>query len=307
MVLLLAGFYYLNNGRLVPRFLLQGRPGTYWTLVVLLFVIYIVACGLAVNQVEHVRSLHRPARFPGPMPRRPFMQLLPAIIFFAVIVLWSTVQAYSAALQRMRESREASERSLIQVELDQLRAQIDPHFFFNALNTIYGLAELKDERTARATHDLGRLMRHTLEAPRDQLIPLADEVEHLKAYVAFQQLRSTGAPARIAAHGIEEGMRIAPLLFIPLVENAFKHGSSTPDDDPTEIIIAGGEDGSVTLSVENTLRAEPNTQTSGLGLANLRRRLSLEYPTGHSLFYEQAGSRFKALLRIELDHAVHSA
>lgn len=301
---MLACFYYLNNTRLVPRYMLQGRTARYVVTVALSFILYLASHAVVIAQIEQVRVLAGDP--PGPMARGSLARSVPAVIFFVVIGLWSSTQAMAEAYRKLRASREASRQALVEMELDRLRSQVDPHFFFNALNTIYGLAELKDDRTGQATLHLGRLMRHTLEAPRMQLIPLADEVGHLQAYIAFQELRSTAPPVRLAVEGVQPDMRIAPLLLIPLVENAFKHGPTSAVHEATHINVIVREAGELSLTVTNILGPGPPLPGSGLGLSNLRRRLSLEYPGAHALTIEQDGQRFSARLHIELDHAVHS-
>jgi two-component system, LytTR family, sensor kinase len=306
MTALLMAFYYTNFGILAPRYFLKGRKAQYMATVLGCFVVHLVLNWVVINEVslhfEEVIAIHGDQG--GLLPWR----LVPVVIFFIVSGILSTAQRIGEAYQQVRLAQKASEKELLQRELEQLRTQMDPHFFFNALNTIYGLAELKDDRTAQATLDLGKLMRRTLEAPRAALVPLAEEVEHLRSYIAFQQLRSSGPAVNLSVQLPDDHLRIAPFLLLPLVENAFKHGSTSIVAPPPFIHLMCNSDHRLSMVVTNAIRTDQTTFAStGMGLANLRRRLNLEYPNAHTLTASERDATYHAHLIIELDHAVHSA
>lgn len=190
---------------------------------------------------------------------------------------------------------------------DFLRSQINPHFLFNALNTIYGTAlQEKAERTSETVEKLGDMMRFMLQENMQEKIPLAREIEYLNNYISFQKLRTDPDPnIKIEAH-IEEQVhpiQIPPMLLIPFVENAFKHGISLRE--PSRIII--------TLETRNNIlhfdvfnskhqkpEDDPEKNRSGIGLHNVKQRLQLLYPGKHELIIRQTTRDFYVHLTIHL-------
>ena len=191
--------------------------------------------------------------------------------------------------------------------LDFLRSQINPHFLFNALNTIYGTAiQEKAERTSEGIEKLGDMMRFMLQENLQEKISLNREVEYLNNYISLQKLRTDPNPNVNIQTEIEEQVhtvQIAPMLLIPFVENAFKHGISFRE--PSHIKI--------TLEIKvNTLyfdvynskhqkqENDPEKDKSGIGLRNVKQRLQHVYPAKHELIIRETGKEFFVHLTIQL-------
>lgn len=190
---------------------------------------------------------------------------------------------------------------------DFLRSQINPHFLFNALNTIYGTAlQEKAERTSEGIEKLGDMMRFMLQENMQEKISLARELDYLNNYISLQKLRTDPNPiVKIDTH-IESPVhpiQIAPMLLIPFVENAFKHGISFRE--PSLIKIS--------LEVRNTTlyfdvynskhvkqENDPEKDKSGIGLTNVKQRLQLMYPGKHELIIRETGKDFFVHLTIQL-------
>jgi len=190
---------------------------------------------------------------------------------------------------------------------DFLRSQINPHFLFNALNTIYGTAiQEKAERTSEGIEKLGNMMRFMLQENMQDKISLAREIDYLNNYISLQKLRTDPSPTISIVTNIEplvSTIQIAPMLLIPFVENAFKHGISFRE--PSHI--------NVTLEVRNNTlyfdvynskhvkpENDPEKHTSGIGLNNVRQRLQLLYPGKHELIIRETGKDFFVHLTIQL-------
>ncbi|HEX8531289.1 MAG TPA: histidine kinase [Cytophagales bacterium] len=191
--------------------------------------------------------------------------------------------------------------------LDFLRSQINPHFLFNALNTIYGTAIQENaERTRDGIEKLADMMRFMLRENTQEQIPLAREVEYLGNYISFQKLRTDPNPAvRIQAEIAEPSgpVRIAPMLLIPFVENAFKHGISLREPSHISISLEMKEN-ILYFDVHNSKHAkqgsDPERDKSGIGLNNVRQRLQQLYPVRHELTIRETAKEFFVHLTLRL-------
>jgi sensor histidine kinase YesM len=205
--------------------------------------------------------------------------------------------------ERLRRAEALAEQR--SMELDQLRAQINPHFFFNTLNCIYALALTENAgRTAEAIEKAGSLMRVIMAQRPEATIALEEEQQFIRNYLYLQQLRFNDA-----SHTIQvdidtgtKGLCIAPLLLIPFVENAFQYGihSETPSFIRLRIHT---EKEQLIMELENSIHAGVNQQGQGTGIAQTKRRLDLLYP-GHTLTITNTGKTFKVYLSIKLNRAL---
>lgn len=170
-------------------------------------------------------------------------------------------------------------------ELALLRSQVNPHFLFNTLNNIYSLVYQKSDDAPQAVMKMSAIMRYVLYDANTDQVPLEKEIEYLNSFIELEKLRIRHQDfVEMTVEGVAEGRTIAPMLLIPFVENAFKHGSKSSGTPGIRIRlqIAGDEIGFV---VEN--RVKPSGQmkdpAAGIGLSNVRRRLNLLYPGRHHL------------------------
>lgn len=191
--------------------------------------------------------------------------------------------------------------------IDFLRSQINPHFLFNALNTIYGTAiQERAERTSSAVEKLGDMMRFMLHENLQEKIALTREIEYLNNYIALQRLRTDGNQnLQIDAH-IEQPVttvQIAPMLLIPFVENAFKHGISFREPSHIKISLEV-RDKTLYFDVYNSKHArpehDPEKDCNGIGLRNVQQRLQLLYPQKHELMVRQTAKDFFVHLTLQL-------
>ncbi|MGK7389098.1 MAG: sensor histidine kinase [Candidatus Cyclobacteriaceae bacterium M2_1C_046] len=190
---------------------------------------------------------------------------------------------------------------------DFLRSQINPHFLFNALNTIYGTAiQEKAERTGEGIEKLGDMMRFMLQENMQEKIPLAREVEYLNNYIGLQQLRTDANPNVRINTQIEEPVdnyQISPMLLIPFVENAFKHGISFREPSHINITLEIRDNTlyfDVYNSKHNKQEQDPEKYKSGIGLNNVKQRLQLLYNDQHELILRETGKEYFIHLTIKL-------
>ncbi|MFP4090566.1 MAG: sensor histidine kinase [Cyclobacteriaceae bacterium] len=189
-------------------------------------------------------------------------------------------------------------------ELAMLKSQINPHFLFNNLNSIYSLAIRKSEDAPRAIVMLSELMRYVLYDSSAEQIGLDKEVEHLQNYIDLQKIRLKDLEkVRFVTEGELESKKIEPMLLEPFVENAFKHGDIFRKEGSICIHLkVNGND--LHFSVKNTisLNGHVKDKHSGIGLKNIEKRLELLYPGSHQLKIDKNGSTFGIDLKLRLNH-----
>ena len=185
-------------------------------------------------------------------------------------------------------------------ELSYLKAQINPHFLFNTLNSIYSLIIQKSDAAADAIVKLAGMMRYVLYETDRNFVMLEKEVSYLQDFVDLQKLRfGSQVPVTFTINGKAEGKQIAPLLLISFVENAFKHGVNA--EEKSEIIIhLDMSDNNVVLKVHNNKVQVDHWDVTGIGLQNAKNRLQFIYPDKHILIIEDTVTCFFVTLQISL-------
>ena len=220
---------------------------------------------------------------PGIFPAPVFIDTLIAILLLVCSLAIRLIFRYYKNIQRMGEL----ERSQMRRELEQLKAQISPHFFMNSLNNIHGMVEINPQKAQDMILELSGMMRHVLYESASPLIALSKEIDFLKNYIALMRERYTKDRVAIKYHFPDEKLtsliHIPPLIFIVFVENAFKHGVNYQNDSFVHIDIA--IDGSELTFC--CLNSNPSTGkvegVGGLGLDNIRRRLDMLYADKYTL------------------------
>ena len=216
---------------------------------------------------------------------------LPMLVVSAAV--WAGQQALHREHenQRLRGEKQAA-------ELAFLKTQLNPHFLYNTLNLLYGMAYPVSKPLAIAILQLADLMRYMLREAPDGQVDLCQEIDYLENFLALYRLRF---PDQFFAHftrrGEPAGHRLAPLLLIPFVENACKHGVLDEAAHPVRIGLTVGPE-ELVFTVENHCGPGPKDATSGIGLANVRRRLALLYPGRHTLRVGPLGELFTVELRL---------
>ncbi|MCC8408266.1 histidine kinase [Mucilaginibacter sp. UR6-1] len=212
---------------------------------------------------------------------------------------------YLVLLDDAKRQQAVKERETVHLrtELSLLRSQINPHFLFNILNNLTSLARKRSEQMEPAIINLSQLMRYMLYESDDNKVLLVKEVEYLKSYIDLQMLRFGDEVSIATELNDNYGDRmIDPMLLIALVENAFKHG--TDDNENASILIrlrVDPDNNVLYFTVINSfIQSATKPESSGIGLKNLRRRLTILYPEKHDLRIVNNGLLFTAQLSIEL-------
>ena len=187
----------------------------------------------------------------------------------------------------------------LQADLTQLRYQLQPHFFFNALNNIYSLIEFDPQKAQQSVHSLSKLMRHFMQNSDQKQISLAEEVDFLQQYISLMQLRLTDkTTVQVDFPKQVPQLTIAPLLFISLVENAFKHGVSATAATTLSFSLSVEGDTIIFRSENTKIPTQESLYSSGIGIDNLKKRLTLLYPERHQYTIEEKEGKYIAQLTI---------
>jgi len=203
---------------------------------------------------------------------------------------WFDSQKYKDELIK---ERQASEIAI-------LRSQVNPHFLFNTLNNIYSLVYNKSEEAPEAVMKLSSIMRYMLYDSNADLVPVVKEVEYLNSFIELQQLRITQKGfVEIRVHGSMENRTIPPMMLIPFVENAFKHGDKNHEPGISILLTLLPE--RLVFSVENFVKNGTQSlseDSGGFGLKNIKSRLDLLYPGKHELLINSDQEKYKIELTI---------
>lgn len=201
-------------------------------------------------------------------------------IFFSLTICASLGVKHISSLHQLEIERKKLENETLASELSLLRYQIQPHFFFNCLNNIYSLIGSSPKEAQKAVHSLSKMMRFVLYDSSNTSIPLSSEIDFLQNYIALMKLRLSGKSSVLASFPSNaDGVSVPSLIFIPLIENAFKHGVGPGGaaDIKCDLTL---KDGTVSFVVQNKVAdsgANEDRSHSGIGLANLRKRLEILY------------------------------
>jgi len=197
------------------------------------------------------------------------------------------------------------ENDHLKKELSLLKAQINPHFFFNTLNNLYALSLEKSEKTPQVILKLSELMRYTIYDCKAAFVPLASEITYIENYIALQQIRHFDCQI-VFRKNITAQIEIAPLILIVLIENAFKHGAETMSDGAFVQIDLAVSEQEIHFKVENNFKEVPTHDSSGMGLENAHKRLALIYPQAYTFHTYTRGDFFIASLRICLKTIINA-
>jgi sensor histidine kinase YesM len=294
---LFAGVY-LNLNSLIPRLL---RARRYLLYILSLSILLAGATLLNIITFEYLADWI----FPGyyfisyytPVDILQFM-----IIYIGLTSLLKLSKGWFQLQEKERRIAQL-EKGKLDAELRALKAQLDPHFLLNSLNNLYSLALDKDRRTPEILLKLSESVRYMLYECSPRFVPLQREIDHIRNYVSLQQLRcGARAEIRLEVDGtIVDQQQIAPLLFLPIIENAFKHGLSGKRDNPFIRIRIQVEENGIHCRVANS-RGTADTSLlkspGGIGLKNLQKRLQLIYPGAHHLEIREDGDTYLVHLKI---------
>jgi two-component system LytT family sensor kinase len=287
---LFAGMIIANNALLIPYLLDKKRFGGYFLGLAGTVLLYTALAGhyndFLHNHLIHDRPIDTSAGF--------WENLVYALCCSVIASMLHITQKWSEQQEQIKNSQ----INQLQTELKYLRSQINPHFLFNGLNTVYGHIDM-DNRTARDMMvQFSDLLRYNLYEADVDMIELDKEIKYLKNYVALQKARSNeNVQVTLDINYADGGIKIAPLIFMAFVENAFKYASR--GDDVNRIFISLKElEGRIDFTCENTYDEEAEAGTGGIGLNNAVRRLELLYKDQYQLEIKRENNTYRVDLSL---------
>ena len=289
-----ASLFYANSLALLPRLLAQRRYG--WYAVGVLSALAAFAClrtGLALyttGPATSYRSLWFASVYRG------------TFFLLASTSYWFARSTIELEIQKRRHEHELrlAERSLFEANLAFLKSQINPHFLFNSLNFLYAQVYPHSERAAKGILLLSDTMRYALHEDSNGKVVLAQEVKHLHNYIELNQLRfNHSLQINFEVLGSTHFLLIIPLVLITFVENCFKHGELADAAHPLTIRLTLVQN-QLTFVTHNKKRHGPKEKSTGIGLANTRKRLALMYPGRHVLTITDEPDFYTCHLTLEL-------
>jgi len=299
-ILIEVALFYLNYSLLVPKLLLDNKIVLY----VFTSCIFIFSSVFLIDNYFQP-EFHRPFRLPEDVlgerfrPERGWFNPLSIFVTTLMFAVGTSIRLVTEWYKNEKVKKEI-ELQRVHTEISFLKAQLNPHFLFNSLNSIYSLANKKSDDTTEAIVTLAELMRYMIYESDKELVPLQDELNYLKNYISLQNLRlKDSSGVRINIYGKIEH-KIEPLLLISFIENAFKYGTDYSGKTDIRIRIEVKDD-TLYFEVSNYVSIhKKDTKNSGVGLKNVVNRLNLQYPDSHTLTLKEENKQFIVKLVLKL-------
>lgn len=269
--------FYMNYLWLVPRFLFTDEMRRY----IISNVVLILLMGVFMQVSQELTSTYPPPEFGGYAPARWIFYVRDLGMMIFVAGLGAAIRT-SLRWRRVEEQLIEAEKQKTEAELKNLKNQLNPHFLLNTLNNIYALIAFDSGKAQSAVQELSKLLRHVLYENQENFVPLENELEFMRNYVALMRIRLSSQVKLEVNLKSELGgnLLITPLIFISLIENAFKHGISPTAKSFIRISITGHLDGTVKCEIQNSNypKSQHDKSGSGVGLEQVSKRLELIYP-----------------------------
>lgn len=278
--------FYINYIYLIDKFLYKQKTKEF----ILINLLLIIAIGTLMYYAhEYIISLNlegRTRRYRRRNQQTQYVFILRNIFSLALIVGVSVGIKMSARWAKVEAERKELEKEKTEAELNNLKSQINPHFLLNTLNNIYALIEFNPPKAQVAVEELSKLLRHLLYDNNETYVPLMKEVEFIKNYIELMRIRLSKNVELTTNIEVlaSSSTRIAPLIFISLIENAFKHGVSGSKKSFIRIELKEKPNGVVEFVSKNSAfpKTDSDKSGSGIGLKQVKRRLELLYPNQHT-------------------------
>ncbi len=307
MFVLLISIFYINFYYLIPKFLFTNRISAFLIINLfagLAYVGILVLFDDYTNMQELMHKAFRPDVPYRPRPRNFYWDISNLLVFYMSVGISTSIVSVQK-WQSDEKIRLELEQQRINSELSYLKAQINPHFFFNTLNNIYALTNIDVDKAKTALLKLSRMMRYVLYETEKNHTLLTKELDFIKDFIELMKMRLSARVHLevIIPANVNEGT-IAPMLLLPFIENCFKHGVSSQQDSSIKIEIITDRN-QLHLKTWNAIfKAKDNTPEgidSGIGLTNTKRRLALLYPEKYTLNIKEDEDKKEYFVDLKLE------
>jgi two-component system, LytTR family, sensor kinase len=312
-IMLLASLTYLNNLVLVPRLLVKKKRLAYYssigTAIIITSLLHVLLLkeGTKHFDVDHMQQV-------GIMSTTVSSSfsfgdiandMVAYILGHSVWIFLFTAAWYMNDYGKQQKIAEAAQRKQVEMELHFLKDQINPHFLFNTLNNLYGLALKKTDNAPDAILKLSSILRYLLYESNTGLVSVEKEKEIMQAYIELELLRITDTSGLKFSVNADGNYSIPPLLWLPVLENLFKHGTRTLADKYIADFNFSIREGSMRITSSNEYRGAAtngngHSKAGGIGLENLRKRLAILYPGKHAIHQHKDDTTYTIDVQIAL-------
>ncbi|MDR6516873.1 sensor histidine kinase [Chryseobacterium camelliae] len=296
---------WINNFLLLPRLNQNKNVKNYLVAVIILFLLSAVILGrylkylydhFSNSELVDFTPIAVSASSPGiPQQYQCYFEVFPGI----VITMFMMAAGYSVQrfLLKIKQEEQAKAQHAI-AQLHLLRSQISPHYLFNVLNSLYALSLKRSEETPDVILKLSDILRYSLYETQEKEIAVSHEIHILKMYIDIEKLRMPENASISFRHSVKESGKIAPMLLLPLIENAFKHGiDSNIEASYINASLMYDHQG-LLFTCENNFKELPDKKIGGIGIENIRKRLEILYPFHHQLEIKKDKDIFNITLKI---------
>lgn len=297
--------FYCNYLWLIPQLLFKNKAGIFCLVNVLLICVLSTVNNWGVNLFMAPPPHKIPHKLPHMMDMPPRWVFIGRdLIAISSIIVLSIAIRVSMQWRKTEEKLIKTEQEKAEAELKNMKNQLNPHFLLNTLNNIYALISFDGQKAQEAVHELSKLLRYMLYDNQSPFVPLEKELEFVRNYVSLMRIRVVKSVE--VSLNLEAGSKtllISPLIFISLIENAFKHGISPTKESFISISIKGTDDGKICCEIMNSNfpKTSSDKSGSGIGLEQVKRRLELVYPNRYEWYtgVSEDRSTYTSLLTIQ--------
>ena len=293
--------FYLNSNYLIPKFLKNSKKIEYSIFIVLLFILILTLSYLIFPSIRLPKPPLGAPRLPDIEVRRLNQTIALSIPLFFVLMVSITYRMLMNKFLQDKINKEKETENL-KTELSFLRSQISPHFIFNALNSSIILVRKHSDLAESCLLKLASLLRYMLYESDEDKVLIENEVQYISDYIDLQGIRfgeSVVVEKKIAIEGLNDRF-IEPMLLIPFIENAFKHGTSVLKNPEIRISLTEKDDKLILEVANKFVKIAHENKNNGIGLSNVNRRLELLYPNNHTFNLSVDNDWFSVYLSIDL-------
>lgn len=285
--------YYFTSLVLFPRYYKSGKS-YLWVSFIALFGISAVLLILDIQFIDQFRDAD-PDRPPA------FFHFMRYLFSSGFVYFVATSISLMEQTTQLQEAEKILTKEKLETELKLLKAQINPHFIFNALNNIYSLTYMKSKNAPDSVLKLSEMLRYVFYDCNKDRVPLAEELKYIENFTAFQQMKSE-YPQKINLTTAVNGgsIEIAPMLFIPFIENAFKYSRIEENEDAFIDITMNYSKPNLHFTIKNSVAQNKANSGSGMGIKNVQHRLDIIYPEQHKLKIDEQEIFYKIDLTLEV-------
>ncbi len=283
--------FYITAYYLFPRFLYKQRFGAFFILFLVLTIGLSLVQGYFIYLSVNVRNEYTT-----------YLSLT-KFSFMSIVTMVGLLSGAKLIVEKIRTDRanRIRDKQRLESELQYLKAQVNPHFLFNAINSVYFLIKKNPDQAAETLIKLSDLLRFQLYDCSGEKIAIEKELEYLHNFIALEKIRKgEKLSVHVEQHGNLSGFELSPFLLIPFVENAFKHVSTAAGHENKISIRLHRESNRLIVNIENTTEKTMLYDVGGIGLKNVRRRLELLYPGSHELDISEKDAQYTVYLSLTI-------